>query len=83
MARTQRLNLCEALNYVLAGYQARPYNQEKIISMQMKDGKLTVTKQATLENQKKTTRMVSGDDFEYLSSLEWHAGDDKTIKGRW
>ena len=81
MARTQRLNICEALNYALAGHKVEPYNKEKVLWMKYVDGRLKIKMQSTLEHPKRTERLVNGDDWVYLKELQWHAGDNKTIKG--
>ena len=79
--KTQRLNLLEAINFAMAGHEVRPYDTERTLRMHHEDGALRVTETPRLDHPKKTVRLFNHLDFETLKDVEWHVGDDRTIKG--
>ena len=82
MPRTQRLNILEALNFVLAGHTVKAYSRDaKVLAISLKDGEIRLEMNATLDHPKKTTRLLHGRDLPMLADIEWHAGDDRSIKG--
>jgi len=78
--RTQNLNLAETINLVLAGHVVR-FRSDKAESIQFVDGELTITKTPTIEHPKRSTRLITGRDFEWLKDEKFHAGDDRSIQG--
>ena len=80
--RTQRLNFIQALNFVLAGYSVRTYSEDaKVLGIVLDSNVVKLKMNATVSHPLKTTRVMDGKDMLMLSQYEYHAGDDKSIKG--
>ncbi len=78
--KTQRLNLLEAINLAFAGHTCTCYS-DRVQSIQYEQDELTLTKTPTLEHPRASTRILDGRDIFWLKDQEFHAGDDKSIKG--
>ncbi len=72
--KTQRLNLLEAMNFALAGHEVKSYKDGYTIKL--KNGYL-----ALYHKDFNRGMMLTGSNIIYLKYFEWHAGDDRTIKG--
>ena len=72
--KTQRINLLEAMNFALAGHEVKSYKDGYTIKL--KNGYL-----ALYHAEFNRGILLTAGNLRYLKDFEWHAGDDKTIKG--
>ncbi len=72
--KTQRLNLLEAMNFALAGHEVKSYKDGYTIKL--KNGYL-----ALYHKDFNRGIMLTGSHIIYRKHLQWHCGDDRTIKG--
>ena len=78
--KTQGINICEAINFALAGHPIGVYD-DSYDSIQFKDGNLTITLNPSLLQSKRSTRILTGADFIKLKDLRFTAGDNRSIEG--
>ncbi len=72
--KTQRLNLLEAMNFALAGHEVKCYTED--YTLKLKKGNLAVYHPTVRKG-----ILIGPHQFKKMLDLQWHAGDDRTIKG--
>jgi len=79
--RTTRLNIFEALNFAANGVLVTPYDNSSIEALVFEKDRFHLMLTPTLEHPRRTKRMLDANDWPKLISLQWFAGDDRTVKG--